>query len=365
LSFAIAFSACLSRSSSFLFSASSESSSLDSAIWIGLSLASWFASSKYPLAIPIANEQAETVARALHKYLFSVHGYPKILLSDRASGFVSKGLQWLCKHIGVAKIYTTGYLPTGAAPVERWHRHLNEALTGLCNRAGDDWDAHIDSILFAYRISVNETTGYTPYFMIHGREPRLPFPILAGIRDQILESNRYGFVEKITRAMQAANDYVRNRQQDMLLRNLTLQLGLPRGASRDRIDQKLAKYRDPGYEPGEAVSYWEPETKDRDVLNKMPKIMQQRYSGPHRVIGKKDNSYLIQRYGKQIEVPPGRLRRYYEWMGHPFEKNEEQERRDSVKPKSTPHVNPTEEPTPGQLVIALTRTTLDPSGSGK
>ena len=66
--------------------------------------------SRYTLAIPVANEKAETVAKALHKYLFSVHGYPRIMLSDRAQGFVSAGLKWLCKHIGVAAITTTGLL---------------------------------------------------------------------------------------------------------------------------------------------------------------------------------------------------------------------------------------------------------------
>ena len=59
--------------------------------------------SRYPIAIPIPNERAETVARALQKHLFSIHGYPKITLSDRAQGFVSKGLKWLCAHLGIAK----------------------------------------------------------------------------------------------------------------------------------------------------------------------------------------------------------------------------------------------------------------------
>ena len=79
--------------------------------------------SRYPIAIPIPNEKAETV----QKHLLSIHGYPKIILSDRAQGFVHKGLQWLCAHLGIAKVNTTGLLPTGASPVERYHRNLNAA----------------------------------------------------------------------------------------------------------------------------------------------------------------------------------------------------------------------------------------------
>ena len=122
--------------------------------------------SKYPIAIPIPNENSETVGRMLNKYLFSVHGYPKIILSDRAKGFVSAGLKWLCKHVGVAKVHTTGLLPTGAASVERWHRHLNAALTMACNMAKTDWSAQVDAVLFAYRISVHESTGWSPFYLM-------------------------------------------------------------------------------------------------------------------------------------------------------------------------------------------------------
>lgn len=86
-----------------------------------------------------ANERSETVARALEERVFSVYGYPKLLLSDRAKGFVGDGLKWLCKHMGVAKINTTGLVPTAASPVERFHRGLSASLTVICNRAKNDW----------------------------------------------------------------------------------------------------------------------------------------------------------------------------------------------------------------------------------
>ena len=69
---------------------------------------------RYPIAIPIPNETAETVARSLQRHLFSIHGYPTLLLSDRAQGFVSKGLRWMCARRGIAKVNTTGLSPTAA-----------------------------------------------------------------------------------------------------------------------------------------------------------------------------------------------------------------------------------------------------------
>ena len=92
-----------------------------------------------------------------------------MILSDRAKGFVSDGLKWLCKHMGIAKINTTGLLPTGAAPVERYHRSLGASLTMVCNKSKNDWSFLVDSVVFTYTISVNETTGYSPFYLTTGR----------------------------------------------------------------------------------------------------------------------------------------------------------------------------------------------------
>lgn len=160
--------------------------------------------SRYPLAIPIPNEKAETVARMLHRYLFSVHGYPKLILSDRAKGFVSKGLQWLYGHLGIARVLTTGRLPTGNSSVERTHRGYNAALTIVCNRAKNDWDVQIDAVLFAARVSICESTGHSPYYLVHGRHPRLPIEVLTGLQEATAKKHKYEFVERMVGALQSA-----------------------------------------------------------------------------------------------------------------------------------------------------------------
>ena len=37
-----------------------------------------------------------------------------------------------------------------------------------------DWDVHINAALFAYRTSANSSRGESPYFLLFGRELRLP-----------------------------------------------------------------------------------------------------------------------------------------------------------------------------------------------
>ena len=125
---------------------------------------------------------------------------------------MSDGLKWLCKHIGVVKINTTGLVPTAASPVERFHRGLSASLTVICNRAKNDWAFLVHSVTFAYNISVNESSGYSPYYLCTGRCPNLPIAVLSGLRAASVKHKDHAFVEEMTASLNEAYGYVRNQQ---------------------------------------------------------------------------------------------------------------------------------------------------------
>ena len=39
---------------------------------------------------------------------------------------------------------------------------------------GRDWDCQLPYLLFAYRVAVHDSTNYSPFYLLHGREPVLP-----------------------------------------------------------------------------------------------------------------------------------------------------------------------------------------------
>ena len=47
-------------------------------------------------------------------------------------------------------------------------------LAKTVERGGRDWDKHIPYVLFAYRASQQESTQESPFFLLYGRDPRLP-----------------------------------------------------------------------------------------------------------------------------------------------------------------------------------------------
>lgn len=43
-----------------------------------------------------------------------------------------------------------------------------------------DWDKYLLFMVFAYNVSVNKTTKFSPFFLMYGREPRFPFELASG-----------------------------------------------------------------------------------------------------------------------------------------------------------------------------------------
>ena len=44
----------------------------------------------------------------------------------------------------------------------------------VINEEQDNWEDNIESVLFCYRASKNDSTKFSPFFLVYGREPRLP-----------------------------------------------------------------------------------------------------------------------------------------------------------------------------------------------
>ena len=94
--------------------------------------------SKWAEAIPLRNNTAPTVARALMTHVFSRFGAPCQLLSDRAPEFESELFQQLMRWMEIDKLRTTAYQPSTNGAVERFHRTLNRVLGKVISDAQRD-----------------------------------------------------------------------------------------------------------------------------------------------------------------------------------------------------------------------------------
>lgn len=135
---------------------------------------------KYAVAVPTPNQKAMTVAKTLWDHFFVHYGIPEKLHSDQGPDFESRTIKELCELIGTKKIRTTPYHPRGN-PVERFNRTLLNMLGTLENQKKSHWRDYVKPLVHAYNCTKNETTGFTPYELMFGRQPRLPVDLAFGL----------------------------------------------------------------------------------------------------------------------------------------------------------------------------------------
>ncbi|UYV72138.1 hypothetical protein LAZ67_9001944 [Cordylochernes scorpioides] len=66
--------------------------------------------------------------------------------------------------------FTTAYHPQTKGLTERFNKTLGDMLSMYTGVEQKDWDQVLPYVTFAYNTAKQEATGYTPFFLVHGRE---------------------------------------------------------------------------------------------------------------------------------------------------------------------------------------------------
>ena len=129
---------------------------------------------KWPEAKAIMNIKTETVAEFIYKEIICRHGVPEEILSDRGSSFLNQIIRQLCEKFQTKHRLTSPYRPQTNGMVERFNRTIGECIAKLLSDKEKDWDEYIEAVLLAYRTSKHETTGFTPFQLLYGKQAKLP-----------------------------------------------------------------------------------------------------------------------------------------------------------------------------------------------
>ncbi|ELR14558.1 GapPol polyprotein [Acanthamoeba castellanii str. Neff] len=132
---------------------------------------------KWPEAYALPDATAEAMAHVYVKQVICRHGAPEALLSNHGKQFLSEVVRHVNEYLQVHKVNTTPYHPQTDSLVERFNGTLESLLTKFRNNHQDNWDDLLPYALSAYRTSVHEATGDTPFYLLYGRDPYLPVDI--------------------------------------------------------------------------------------------------------------------------------------------------------------------------------------------
>lgn len=162
--------------------------------------------SRYSVAVPTKDQRSSTVAKALWENFIVHYGWPAKILTDQAQDFNSKLIKELCSMAGVEKVRTTPYHPQ-ANPVERFNRVLLDMLGCLSDKGKSEWRKHVSPLVHAYNVCEHDTTHFSPYFLMFGRNARLPIDLAFGIDPQwSSEKDKTIYVKNLREQLKEAYD---------------------------------------------------------------------------------------------------------------------------------------------------------------
>ena len=129
-------------------------------------------------AYPMHNQEATTVARKLVDEYFCRFSPPEKLHSDQGAQFESLLLEEICRLLHIQKSRTTPYHPQCDGLVERFNRTLLSMLAICVKDHPFKWEDYLRKVCMAYNTTVQPSTGHTPFFLMFGRQARMPIDLM-------------------------------------------------------------------------------------------------------------------------------------------------------------------------------------------
>lgn len=167
---------------------------------------------KYVNMYPLQRQTANAVAECLFANYISQHSLMEKLHSDQGAQFEADVIQSLCRKFGVTKLHTSPGHPASDGQTERMNRTIRSQLVRCLQSFPGEWDDLLPQLELAYNSSTHSSTGYSPFYLAHGREPRLPAKVMFGPYDTSLDDseNMSSYAAKVEKNMKAASQMVRN-----------------------------------------------------------------------------------------------------------------------------------------------------------
>ena len=124
-------------------------------------------------ARPLLRNNARSVANFIYQDVICRHGCPlKIVMNHRSENMDITSI--LLETYNIHQIHASAYHPQTNELVERGHDLVINALSKYCAHSKGDWPKYLSLALWADRVSVRESTGYSAFELLYGRDCLLP-----------------------------------------------------------------------------------------------------------------------------------------------------------------------------------------------
>lgn len=120
---------------------------------------------------------ATKVAQLYFQEIYRLHGLPVSIVSDRDTRFLSHFWRCLWRLSNTKLDFSSVYHPQTDGQTEVVNRSLGNLLRSLVGDHLKSWDQKLYQAEFAYNRSIHRSTGYSPFHVTCGYNPRAPLDL--------------------------------------------------------------------------------------------------------------------------------------------------------------------------------------------
>ncbi|QLL33164.1 hypothetical protein HG536_0E00740 [Torulaspora globosa] len=110
----------------------------------------------------------------LFRYVFSYHGFPRTITSDRDIRITAGKYQEFTRRLGIKSTMSTPNHPQTDGQTERTIQTLNRMLRAYDSTDIENWHKYLPQIEFVYNSTANRTLGASPFEIDLGYAPNEP-----------------------------------------------------------------------------------------------------------------------------------------------------------------------------------------------
>ena len=140
--------------------------------------------SRFCVAYPTADLTAHRTAYEFVKNVVCQHGVPGSIQTDNGTSYTGKEFKEMCQKYNIKHKTSSPYRPQSNGLVERNNKTIGNALRSYCMGNQETWDLYLPSIVFSMNNTENRSTGYSPFFLTYGRNPKTVIDSVINLGDK-------------------------------------------------------------------------------------------------------------------------------------------------------------------------------------
>ena len=199
---------------------------------------------------------------------------------------VKEAFSKLMQRYGIPQVKISPYNSRANGVVERGHFIIREAIMKACGDKPKQWPDHVTHAFFADRVTIRRQTGFSPYYLLYGTDPLLPFDLAEA--SFMIDNYQKGM--STVDLLEARIQQLQKKPEDIERAAATLKENRLR--SKQQYEQRFqARLVQDTYTPGTLVL-----VRNSATERELDKKSKPRYLGPYQVVRLRTggHSYVLQ-----------------------------------------------------------------------